>query len=150
MGSRDLCELCELVGLFLLSEVTERLEQLGMDFSIALYRDDLIIAVWKHGKTINSIKSEVTKTFKKHDLELCDWEEGVQQNYLDINFNLDKSEYGPFKKQNDNTRYLHASSDHPESILKSIPKIVQNRINMLCSSKAIFENRKLEYEEALK
>ena len=74
----------------------------------------------------------------------------MQQNYLDINFNLDKSEYGPFKKQNDYARYLHVSSDHPESILKSIPKIVQNRINMLCSSKAIFENRKLEYEEALK
>ena len=88
MGARDSCELCELVGLFLLSEVTERLEQLGMYFSIALYRDDLIIAVRKHGKTINSIKSEVTKIFKKHDLEFCDWEEGVQLNYLDINFNL--------------------------------------------------------------
>ena len=57
MGANDSCELCELIGLFLLKEVTERLERLKVDFSIALYRDDLIPSIRKHGNTINRIKS---------------------------------------------------------------------------------------------
>ena len=150
MGAKDSCELCELIGLFLLKEVTERLERLKVDFSIALYRDDLILIIRKHGKTINRIKSEISKVFTKHELELCDWEEGVEQDYLDIKFNIDKNEYEPYKKKNDNTKYLSVDSDHPDIILKSIPKIVENRINMLSSSKEIFDKKKIEYENALK
>ena len=131
MGAKDSCELCELIGLFLLKEVTERLERLKVDFSIALYRDDLILIIRKHGKTINRIKSEISKVFTKHELELCDWEEGVEQDYLDIKFNIDKNEYEPYKKKNDNTKYLSVDSDHPDIILKGIPNIVETRINML-------------------
>merc|ERR1711989_98161 len=35
-------------------------------------------------------------------------------------------------------------------ILKRIPNIVENRINMLSSSKEIFDKKKIEYEDALK
>ena len=59
MGAKDSCELCELIRLFLLKEVTERLERLKIDFSIALHRDDLILIIRKHGKNINSVKSEI-------------------------------------------------------------------------------------------
>ena len=83
-------------------------------------------------------------------MELCDWEEGVEQNYLDINFNIDKNEYEPYKKKNDNTKHLSVDSDHPDVILKSIPNIVKNRINMLSSTKEIFDKKKVEYEDALR
>ena len=126
------------------------MERLKIDFSIALYRDDLILIIRKHGKTINRIKSEISKVFTKHNLELCDWEEGVEQDYLDIKFNIDKNTYEPYKKNNDNTKYLSVDSDHPDIILKGIPNIVETRINMLSSSKEIFDKKKIEYENALK
>ena len=129
MGAKDSCELCELVGLFLLGKTKERLEtekkNSTLSISIALYRDDLILAIQKHGKSINMAKSELSKIFKEEDLTLCEWEEGSNLNYLDIEFNLDQNWYKPFKKANDNTKYLSAKSDHPEIILKSVPNIVQ-------------------------
>ena len=69
---------------------------------------------------------------------------------MDIKFKIDKNEYEPYKKKNDNTKYLSVDSDHPDIILKRIPNIVENRINMLSSSKEIFDKKKIEYEDALK
>ena len=83
-------------------------------------------------------------------MELCDWEEGIEQDYLDIKFNIEKNEYQPYKKKNDNTKYLSVDSDHPDIILKGIPHIVENRITMLSSSKEIFDKKKIKYENALK
>ena len=83
-------------------------------------------------------------------MEHCNWEEGVEEDYLDIKFNVEKNEYEPYKKKNDNTKYLSVDSDHPEVILKGIPNIMENRINMLSSSKEIFDKKKIEYEDAMK
>ena len=69
---------------------------------------------------------------------------------MDIKFYIDKNEYEPYKKKNDNTKYLSVDSDHPDIILKGIPNIVENRINMLSSSKEIFDKKKIEYEDSLK
>ena len=102
MGANDSCELCELVGLFLLAKTNERLKEKSKSIpltSIALYRDDLILTVRKHGKMINVIKSEWTKIFHEENLILCEWEEGSKLNYLDIEFNLDEKSYKPFKKR---------------------------------------------------
>ena len=70
--------------------------------SLGLYRDDLILMTKVHGSTINGIKSFLTKIFQEEDLKLCEWEEGVKQNYLYIEFDLSNGTYKPFKKENDN------------------------------------------------
>ena len=54
------------------------------------------------------------------------------------------------RKENDNSKYLSADSDHPITIIKAVPKIVEDRINRLCRNKAIFENSKIEYDIKLK
>ena len=58
--------------------------------------------------------------------------------------------YKPFKKVNDNSKYLHRDSDHPIKIIESVPKTVAHRINMLCSNNEIFTDVKREYEKELK
>ena len=45
---------------------------------------------------------------------------------------------------------MSIDSDHSEAILKGIPNIVENRINMLRSSKEILDKEKIECEDALK
>ena len=77
-----------MVGLFLLSKVKEDRRTQNFTTSLGLYRDDLILVTKIHGSSINSIKSALTKIFQEEDLKLCEWEEGVKQNYLDINFDL--------------------------------------------------------------
>ena len=76
MGAKDSCELCELVGLFMISKIKARSENQIYFMSVALYRDDLILETIKHGTTINGIKSLLTKIFQDEDLKLCEWEEG--------------------------------------------------------------------------
>ena len=68
------------------------------------------------------------------------------------NFTLQKSydTYRPFKKLNDNSKYLHRDSHHPIKIIESVPRTVAHRINMLCSSNEIFTNVKRDYENDLK
>ena len=39
-------------------------------------------------------------------------------NYLDVTLNLNDGSYPPYKKYNDETNYLHVTSDHPSSISK--------------------------------
>ena len=150
MGALDSCELCECVGLFLLAKTQESVDkgQIAL-VSIALYRDDLILVTRKHGKIINEVKSKLTKIFKSEDLILCEWTEGTEQNYLDIDFDLNENTYKPYKKEQDNSKYVAAHSDHPKAVLKSIPSIVESRIRMLCSNETIFSGKKREYEVSL-
>ena len=142
MGGLDSCELCELIGLFLLGKIKDNLGKMDPSISIALYRDDMILVIRKHGKIINETKSILTKMFKEQGLILCDWEEGPTQNYLDIEFDLEQNVYRPYKKLKDNTKYVSSQSDHPGTVLKGIPNIVNNRINMLCSNETIFKTKK--------
>ena len=148
MGANDSCELCELVGLFLLAKIKDQKKEVIS--SIAIYRDDVIITLKKHGKQINETKSILTKLFKDEGLTLCEWDEGTKMTYLDIEFSLHDGTYRPFKKPNDNSKYLSKHSDHPKKVLESVPLTVAHRINMLCSNQEIFSSVKNDYEMDLK
>ena len=45
-------------------------------------------------------------------------------NYLDVTFNLNDGTYKPYKKTNDETKYIHVDSYHPPTIIKQIPKSI--------------------------
>ena len=69
--------------------------------------------------------------------------------YLDITFNLNDGTYRPFRKPNDTTNYVHKESNHPPSILKTLPTMIEKRISDLSATKEIFDEAKNYYEEAL-
>ena len=55
-----------------------------------------------------------------------------------------------YKKPNDKLIYIDVSSNHPPQIKKQLTKIISDRLSRNSSNADIFNNTKLEYEEALK
>ena len=60
--------------------------------------------------------------------------------YLDTTFNLKTGIYRPYRKPNNDTRYINAKSNHPPSILKEIPADISKRISTNSLKKQIFQN----------
>ena len=50
-------------------------------------------------------------------------------NYLDITLNLTDGSYRPYKNPNEETNYVHVSSDHPPSILKRFWMSIEKRLS---------------------
>ena len=64
MGSLDGAETCELIGLYLLSQ----LQHLGI--SIGLYRDDGLAASKFSAQKTENIKKEIVKIFQENSLKI--------------------------------------------------------------------------------
>ena len=75
---------------------------------------------------------------------------GPSANYLDVTMDLSDGSYRPYRKPNDTPVYINAASNHPPSVMKHIPKMVEKRLQSISSDEAVFNNAKLTYEEALK
>ena len=101
MASNDRAETCELVGLFLLYRIGEKLNK----DNIVSYRDDGL-ACFKNndGHQNNKIRKELIKIFQTPGLELeikCTLK---SIDYLDITFDLNTGSYKPYRKPNNDTR----------------------------------------------
>ena len=70
--------------------------------------------------------------------------------YLDVTINLYNRTVSPFRKKNQDLRYVNRGSNHPNQVFKHIPKGIEHRLSTNSSNKEIFERSKQEYEEALK
>ena len=64
MGSFDGAETCKLLGLFLLSQLT------NLDVNVGLYRDDGLANCTKTPKQVEAIKKEMRKIFKRNSLQI--------------------------------------------------------------------------------
>ena len=54
------------------------------------------------------------------------------------------------RKPNEETNYIHISSDHLSSTIKEIPWSIEKRLTILSSSKDIFQESAIYYEKCLK
>ena len=147
MGSKDGTKSCEIVGLFLLYSIGEKFNKDG----IGLYRDDGLACFRNNnGHQNDKIGRELIKTFQTHGLELeikCNLK---KVDYLDITFNLNTGSYRPYRKRNNDTRYINAKSNHSPSILKQIPAAISKRISTNSSNKQTFQNAAPYYKNILK
>ena len=147
MGSYDGAEVCELVGLYILDTLSQKLDKKD----IGLYRDDgLILLKNKNGHQTDRIRKEIIQIFKSIGFQI-----DIQINlkvvdFLDVTFNLSENSYKPYKKPNDTLLYINTESNHPPEVLKHIPISVNKRLNQNSSSEEIFNSSKKEYENALK
>ena len=101
--------------------------------SIGLYRDDGL-SIFRNCNSHQSKKvwKDLTKLFKKYQLNLdikCNLK---IVDYLDISFDLNSGIFKPFNKPNNKPLYINASSNHPPSLLRQIPKSVSKRITANC------------------
>ena len=118
--------------------------------NIGLYRDDGL-AVFDNvsGPEMERIKKDLQKVFKRNGLNITIQCNKKIVDYLDITFNLNDGSYRPYRKPNDVTIYIHKESNHPPTIIRKLPSMVEKRVSELSSTKEIFEEAKSHYEEAL-
>jgi hypothetical protein len=147
MGCYDGAEICELVGLLIL----DKLSNLVAKTDAGLYRDDgLIVLRNMRGRSTDKMRKNIIKLFKSvgFQIEIVTGLHSVD--FLDVTLNLKNSTYLPYKKPNDTMLYVHTSSNHPQQILKQLPIAISDRLSSNSSNQNIFDNAKIEYEDALK
>ena len=148
MGAPDGAEVCELVGLFLLSQIKERFPTL----EFGLYRDDgLAVHSRMPKRTLESTQQRLRDLFSEHGLSITfENPHGTKMvNFLDVTLDLARDMYKPYRKPNDRPLYVHVDSNHPPSVTKQIPLGINKRLASISSSVEEFNKAVPEYQEAL-
>ena len=143
----DGAELCELVGSFILNKLTSLVNK----SDIGLYRDDGLGIFYNVSKPeIQRKKKATVKVFKGCGLSITIQCNLKTVDFLDVTFDLDNNAYKPFRKENNKPIYINKHSNHPPSILRQLPKSIENRISENSSNKDIFDDSLKPYKDALK
>lgn len=147
MGAYDGAEVCELVGLYILSEIN-----CNLDFdSVGLYRDDGLAVVRSHsGRRADCLRKDLIRIFQSCGLSITVQTNLKSVSFLDTTLDLNTGEHQPYKKPNDDVVYIDYLSNHPPTIIKNLPPAIGKRISELSSTKDIFKKAAPTYNEALK
>ena len=148
MGSFDGAEICDLVGLFLLHDLTKKF---GNKFVRGLYRDDgLAIIQSKSPRTADKVRKEMHEIFKAYGLRITAEIHHQTVNFLNITLNLPDGTCAPYAKPNNVPLYVNRNSNHPPTTIKQIPQSINKRVSSLSASQPSFEATAPIYREALK
>ena len=101
LSNCDGAETCELVGQFLLSQLTH------LDVNVGLYRDDGLAICTKTPKQVEAIKKEMCKLFKHNSLQITIEANKKVVDFLEITLDMRTAIYKPYKKPNCNLTYVH-------------------------------------------
>ena len=125
MGSFDGVEVCELVRLFIL----QQLSQVITSNAMGLYRDDgQVILRNISGPGVERIRKNILKTFQQHGLQVTTKANMIETNFLDITLNLSSGKFWPYRKPNNQPLYIHVASNHPPIIKKHLPSMIAKRV----------------------
>ena len=144
MGSFDGAEVCELVGLYLLSQ----LQRLAM--YVGFYRYDGLAITNKPPRAVENMKKEMCRIFKDNGLNITIDANKRVVDFLDITLDLRTGNYKPYKKPNDCINYIHKESNHTPAIINNIPKGIELRLSNNSSDSRLFEEEAKRYNRALK
>jgi hypothetical protein len=144
MGSWDGAEICELVGLYILSLLAH------LDCNGGLYRDDGLIACNSTPRQVDNIKKSITKIFKDLGLKITIEANIKVVNFLDVTLNLNDNTFKTFNKPNNTPLYIHKQSNHPPTITKNLPGSINQRLSTNSSSEEMFNQTKHIFQDALK
>ena len=138
-GGLDSCQICELVGLYLLQQMRDKFPMMNF----GLYRDDGL-ACHKRipGPTLEKYRKGIIKLFKENDLKITIQTGLKTVDFLDVTFNLTTETFSPYKKPNNKLLYVNKQSNHPPSVLNQIPNSVNERLNTISSNEEIFNSAK--------
>ena len=146
MGCYDGAEVCELVGSYMLIQLTYCVNK----ESISLYRDDGLAVFPNISKPeIEIKKKQKVKIFKECGLSITTQCNLKSVNFLDVTFDLHNSLYKPYRKPNNKPICVNKQSSHPPNVLKQLPKSITKRISDTSPSKNIFDKSISIYQNAL-
>ena len=144
MGSYDGAETCELIAVYMLDQLATICKD-----KAGLYRDDGLVLLHENPRKIEKIKKKICKLFASNGLRITIEANKKVINYLDVTLDLNTEKHQPFMKANNNPQYVHASSNHPPSILRSIPSNINRRLSNISSDETVFNNTTQPYQTAL-
>ena len=145
MGSYDGAETCELVGCFLLHQITTKH---GNNFG--LYRDDGLGISNKSPREVELIKKDLCAIFRKHGLKITIEANKKCVDFLDVTLNLSNGKHMPYAKPNNTPLYIHSKSNHPPVIIRNLPESVNKRLSDISSDEDVFNRAAPVYQKALK
>ena len=146
MGSYDGAEICELVGLYLLNQLSTLVDK----SSVGLYRNDGLAATNNaNGPKPDRIRKDIIALFKE-GLSIITKTNLIQTDFLDATFNFATKKHFPFQKTNNTPLYINAFYNHPPTTIKQLPKMMNKRISDLSCHKEEFDKVKSVWESALK
>ena len=99
MGSWDGAEVADLVGLYLLSQLT------NLNLRIGLYRDDGLAVCNLSPRQTELTKKKLCRIFQENGLNITAEANLKSVNFLDINLNLETGIYRPYMKPNETPTY---------------------------------------------
>ena len=125
MGCYDGVEVCELVGIYILNKLSNLID---IDI-IDLYRDDgLGIFESISGPQIERKKKNIIKVFKTRGLSIIVTTNITSVDFLYVTLNLKTESYQPFRKPNNEPKYIDNSSNHPPTSLQATSKVNWEKI----------------------
>ena len=147
MGSYDGCELCELVGLYVLHKIKLKFPHINF----GLYRDDGLGTLKTTPKTtLERLKKDLFKLFKEEfGLAITLETDLTVVNFLDVTLDLHGEKHHPYRKPNDNPLYIHSESNHPPHVTKQLPISINKRLSEIACDADSFNAFKGDYEKAL-
>ena len=146
MGSYDGAEVCELVGLYLLDQLSHKFDK----EKIGLYRDDGLAALKLSGPQADRARKDIVEIFKQCGLRVTVDILLKQADFLDVTFDLGSGKFWPYHKPNSDPLYIHSQSNHPPSIIKQLPAAITRRIASLSCNEEEFVKAVPVYREALR
>ena len=144
MGAYNGAEVCKLNGIFMLSLLSKHINK---NYNRLYTVEGLAILKNTSVPEAEKLKKRFQKLFKQKDLDIIVQCNLKITNYLDITLNLNDGWYRPYRKPNEDTKYIPINSDHPPSIIKEIPGSIEKRLSILSSSKDNFQEPVIYYEK---
>ena len=140
----DFAESCELVGSFLLHNITQKY---GNNFG--LYRDDGLGIIKGSPRQIELTKKDLCAIFNEHGLKITIEANKKCVDFLDITLNLSTGKHMSYTKPNNAPLYIHTKSNHPPTIIKNLPESINKRPSDISSDKESFDRAATPYQRAL-
>ena len=135
MGSYDGAECCDLIGLFLLDQLANRIKEI----KTGLFRDDRLAVAETTNRNLEKLRQKIVVIFGEFGLKITSTANLKVVQFLDVTLDLRNEVFKPYIKPGDRPLYVNSQSNHPASILKNIPLAVNKRLCKISANKEIFE-----------
>ena len=87
------------------------------------------------GPDTELLRKKIVKLFKDSGLDITIDVNADEVNFLDVTFSLSNGRYKPYSKPNNEILYINKQSNHPPTILRQLPSMIEKRISDLSFSK---------------
>ena len=135
-------KICELVGLYLLSQLAEVIPK----EYVGLYRDDGLAVSSARPRQIKILKKKICKVFEKNNLKVTIEVNAKIVNFLDITLDLSTGIFKPYIKENDVPVYVIKKSNHPPNVIKNIPMGINDRLSRISANEKVFDEAAHPYQ----